>query len=136
MYATLFMAVLDPFQSTFTYVNAGHNPPAIVMATGGVRKWIDTTGPAVGIIPDGQFNCNQLDIASGELLFIYTDGVTEARSPDGELFTKKRLSSILDNPPASASAIVSQVEYAVRQHCEGKAQSDDITILAVYRSNN
>jgi len=134
MYATLFMAVLDPVQSTFTYVNAGHNPPAIVLATGGVRKWIDTTGPAVGIIPDGQFNCNQLDIASGELLFIYTDGVTEARSPDGELFTKKRLSSILDNSPVSASATVSQVEYAVRQHCEGKAQSDDITILAVYRS--
>lgn len=134
MYATLFMAVLDPVLSTFTYVNAGHNPPAIVMANGGVRKWIETTGPAVGIIPDGQFGCNKLYIAPGELLFIYTDGVTEARSPDGELFTKKRLSSILDNPPASASATVSQVECAVKHHCEGKAQSDDITMLVVQRT--
>lgn len=133
MYATLFMAVLDPVLSNITYVNAGHNPPAIVMSGGGVRKWIDTTGPAVGIIPDGQFGCNDLHIAPGEMLFIYTDGVTEARSPDGDLFTKKRLSSILDIPSDSASNTVLQVEHAVKLHCEGKAQSDDITMLAIQR---
>lgn len=133
MYATLFMAVLNPVTSTFAYVNAGHNPPAIVMANGGVSKWIDPSGPAVGIIPDGHFASNELTIGPGEMLFIYTDGVTEARSPDGELFTKKRLSAILDMPIISASETVLQVEHAVRQHCEGKAQSDDITMLAIQK---
>lgn len=133
MYATLFMGVLDPLKCTVTYVNAGHNPPAIVASVGGVRKWIDTTGPAVGIIPDGQFGINQINIAPGEVLFIYTDGVTEARSPDGELFTKNRLSTLLGVAPISASNTVSQVEMAVTQHCEGKDQSDDITMLVVRR---
>lgn len=133
MYATLFMGILDPERNVITYVNAGHNPPAIVNAKGGVRKWIETTGPAVGIIPDGQFTHAEVAFEPGEMLFCYTDGVTEARGPDGEFFTKARLNSVLLNPVASATEIIQNVETAVKGHCAGQPPYDDITMLAVRR---
>jgi len=135
MYATLFMGVLDPVASTVTFVNAGHNPPAVVNAYGGVRKWIEPTGPAVGIIPDAQFIKNEITLSPGEMLFTYTDGVTEARNLEGELFSKKRLSFILDTSFTDVSAAVKQVEQSVQEHCCGKAPSDDITMLAVRRKS-
>ena len=133
MYATLFMAILDPQENTVTYVNAGHNPPAIVSAQGGVRRWIETTGPAVGIIPDGQFTHNQIILEPGEMLFAYTDGVTEARSPQGDFLTKNKLSSILNIPAGSASEAVKNVELAITEHCAGSPPYDDITMLALRR---
>lgn len=133
MYATLFMAILDVPESTITYVNAGHNPPAIVGSNGNVRKWIETTGPAVGIIPDGQFTQNSVKLEPGEMLFAYTDGVTEARNNLGNLFTKKKLAEILGNIFHSAGEAVQQVEAAVQEHCEGKPPHDDITMLALRR---
>lgn len=134
MYATLFMAILDPKKNSIMYVNAGHNPPAVVKPDGGVRKWIDTTGPAVGIIPDGQFAFKELELAPGEMLFTYTDGVTEARSPDGTLFSKERLSKLLDPPSLSANELVQRVDDAVKEHGAGNPPYDDITMLALRRS--
>lgn len=133
MYATLFMAILDPRSNTITYINAGHNPPAVVNKNGGVRKWISTTGPAVGIIPDGQFIQSKIQLEPGEMLFCYTDGVTEARDPEGTLFSKNKLASILDSAFNSASDTVSHVESAVNDHCMGLAPHDDITMLALRR---
>lgn len=133
MYATLFMAVLDPSTNTITYINAGHNPPAIVNKDGGVRKWISTTGPAVGIIPDAQFVQSTIQLEPGETLFCYTDGVTEARDPEGTLFSKNKLASILDRAFNSASEAVHNVESAVNDHCKGLAPHDDITMLALRR---
>jgi len=135
MYATLFMGVLDPVNCTITYVNAGHNPPAVVNATGGARQWIDPTGPAVGIIPDAQFTRNEILLAPGEMLFTYTDGVTEARNLEGELFSKKRLSYILDSKFSDVSEAVKTVEHSVQVHSCGKPPTDDITMLAVRRKS-
>jgi sigma-B regulation protein RsbU (phosphoserine phosphatase) len=133
MYATLFMGILDPERNVITYVNAGHNPPAVVSAQGGVRKWIETTGPAVGIVPDGQFSHNEIALEPGEMLFCYTDGVTEARGPEGAFFTKNKLNSILQVPIGSATEAIKNVEEAVKEHCAGQPPYDDITMLAVRR---
>jgi serine phosphatase RsbU (regulator of sigma subunit)/DNA-binding LacI/PurR family transcriptional regulator len=133
MYATLFMAVLNLDDNTLTYVNAGHNPPAVFTADGQVKRWIDTTGPAVGIIPEGQFSQNTVQLDAGEMLFIYTDGVTEARNSAGALFTKKRLAEILSRPFSSANEAIESVETVIKDYCEGKPPHDDITMLAVRR---
>jgi phosphoserine phosphatase RsbU/P len=135
MYATLFMAVLDLETNKISYVNAGHNPPAIVNAGGGIRKWITPTGPAVGIIPDGQFDMGELQLEPGEMLFTYTDGVTEARDGVGTLFSKNKLAAILETPFLSATEAVKHVETAVSEHCEGLAPHDDITMLVMRRAN-
>jgi DNA-binding LacI/PurR family transcriptional regulator/serine phosphatase RsbU (regulator of sigma subunit) len=133
MYATCFMAQLDLERNRVTYVNAGHNPPAVITSEGYVRQWIEPTGPAVGIIPDGKFEMGEIALEPGELLFCYTDGITEARSPDGSLFSKQRLASILSQKIVSASDIVNQVDDAVKIHGAGKPPFDDITILALRR---
>ncbi len=133
MYATCFMAQLDIEKGLITYVNAGHNPPAVITADGDVRQWIEPTGPAVGIIPDGKFEMGEICLTPGETLFCYTDGITEARSPDGTLFSKKRLASILSQKIVSAQNIVNQVDDAVKIHGAGKPPFDDITILALRR---
>jgi DNA-binding LacI/PurR family transcriptional regulator/serine phosphatase RsbU (regulator of sigma subunit) len=135
MYATCFMAQLDIEKNRVTYVNAGHNPPALITRDGIVRQWIEPTGPAVGIIPDGKFDMGEIVLEPGELLFCYTDGITEARSPDGSLFSKQRLASILSQKIISASDIVNQVDEAVKQHGAGKPPFDDITILALRRKD-
>ncbi|NLE01395.1 MAG: serine/threonine-protein phosphatase, partial [Fibrobacter sp.] len=104
-------------------------------ATGGARQWIDPTGPAVGIIPDAQFTRNEILLAPGEMLFTYTDGVTEARNLEGELFSKKRLSYILDSKFSDVSEAVKTVEHSVQVHSCGKPPTDDITMLAVRRKS-
>jgi serine phosphatase RsbU (regulator of sigma subunit) len=77
----------------------------------------------------------EIVLEPGELLFCYTDGITEARSPDGALFSKQRLASILSQKIISASDIVNQVDEAVKQHGAGKPPFDDITILALRRKD-
>jgi serine phosphatase RsbU (regulator of sigma subunit) len=134
MYATLFMAVLDLETNKISYVNAGHNPPAIVNAHGGIRKWVSPTAPAVGIIPDGHFDQKELQLEPGEMLFTYTDGVTEARDSNGTLFSKNKLAAILETPFLSATDAVKHVETAVSEHCEGLAPHDDITMLVLRRA--
>jgi phosphoserine phosphatase RsbU/P len=131
MYATLFMAVLDPSESTVQYINAGHNPVALIAADGTILQWIDPTGPAVGIIPDAEFGRQTFTIAQNETMFLYTDGVTEARSAEGAFFSKKRLAALLGRPVTSAKELVSTIDKAVKEHSAGIAPFDDITMVAL-----
>lgn len=130
MYATLFMAMLDPVNYTVDYVNAGHNPPCIINS-GAIRQWIKTTGPAVGIIPEAEFGKVTFSLNEGEILFLYTDGITEARSPDGELFSKARLIEILNKKVATADELLNTVNTAVKIHTKDTLPFDDITMIAV-----
>ena len=132
MYATLFMAVLDPEGRTIQYVNSGHNPGALIASDGTIR-WVGTTGPAIGIIPEADFGKNRLDIGPDETLFLYTDGVTEARGTDGSLFSKLRLKNLLARPVDSAAALIQTIEKEVEHHTAGNPPFDDITMLALRR---
>lgn len=134
MYATLFMAVLDPHTSTVNYVNAGHNPPVVCTAAGDIRIRVKTTGPAVGIVPEADYGQNSLRLAPDETLFLYTDGVTEARDPEGAFFSKKRLMALLSEPAGSAAEMVSCIEQAVKAHSAGNPPFDDVTMLALRKS--
>jgi phosphoserine phosphatase RsbU/P len=130
MYATLFMALLDPVTNLVQYINAGHNPPGIV-AAGNIRQWIRTTGPAIGIIPEAEYKQMSTKVEPGEILFLYTDGITEARSPSGEFFSKTRLVSLLSTPTDSAAALVNRFNNAVKEHAAGIIPYDDITMVAL-----
>jgi phosphoserine phosphatase RsbU/P len=133
MYATLFMAVLDPASGAVRYVNAGHNPVALMAKSGELRMWLGTTGPAVGIIPEAEFASKTLEMTAGDLLFMYTDGVTEARSPAGELFSKARLLDLLSQPVTTGSELLTRIEDAVTAFTGGGAPFDDITMLVLRR---
>lgn len=135
MFATLFFAVLDPATGGVIYVNAGHNPPAII-GPNGIKGRLKPTGPAVGIMLDGPFQIGQAQLDPGELLFIFTDGVTDAKNSKGERFTEKRMLDLVAQPAQSAAGLLGGVDASVRLHIGGASQFDDITMLAVRRARS
>lgn len=131
-FATMFCGVLEPSTGLLTYVNGGHNPPALV-GRDGVKKRLDPTGPAVGMFPGVGFDLQQVIMEPGDTLLAFTDGVTEARGLSGEFFTEKRLLPLLKPPIASATALLDQIVASVRDHIGGADQYDDITMMAIQR---
>jgi sigma-B regulation protein RsbU (phosphoserine phosphatase) len=133
MFATLFLGVLDTTTGIVHYINAGHDAPFHVGASG-IKGRLTPTGPAVGIAADECYNLQTVTLEPGDLLFCYTDGVTEARSPNGEFFTEKRLLELVNQPVNSTTQILDLVEASVNTHSAGRSPYDDVTMLAVYRT--
>jgi len=111
-----------------TIVNAGHCPPMLVRANGRIEE-IDSTGPVVGIVPSSRWLSRIISLAPGDNLILYSDGVTEAASPDGEEFGTD---GILDALPTDSCprAVASAIHAAVSQHAGG-ARYDDLTLLVI-----
>lgn len=132
MFATMFFGVLDPATGLLTYINGGHESLFLVNSSG-IKQTLPATGPAVGMMPNVKFEIAQVEFEAGDLLIGYTDGVTEGKNPDGELFTLQRLRSLLEQPAQSASELITQVETELFAHINQATQFDDITMLAVQR---
>ncbi len=135
MFVTLFFGVINPETGVLAYINAGHDPLFIINSVD-AKQHLKTTGPAVGITPDSKFEIQQVQIEPGDMLIGYTDGVTEAVSPNGILFSRKQLLDVLEQPAASASELVKTIKKRVFSHMQNDAPSDDITMLALKRLNN
>ena len=82
---------------------------------------------------DMKFEIQQVQIEPGDILIGYTDGVIEALAPNGDFFTRKRLRSIIEQTPSSASDLVDRIKTNVSTHVNNAPPSDDITMLAVQR---
>jgi sigma-B regulation protein RsbU (phosphoserine phosphatase) len=132
MFATLFFGVINPLSGIMAYINAGHEP-VFVVDSSGVKKRLESTGPAVGMMLDMKFEIQQVQMEPADILIGYTDGVIEALAPNGDFFTRKRLVSILEQPPSSASDLVERIETSLSTHIHNAPPSDDITMLAVQR---
>jgi sigma-B regulation protein RsbU (phosphoserine phosphatase) len=135
MFATLFFGVLDPKNGKLVYINGGHEA-AFVIDQNGVRERLLHTGPAVGIFDEAKFECKEIQLQPGEILFAYTDGVIDARSPGQERFGKRRLSALLSQPPDSALELMQRVATRLFAHIGKAPQEDDITILTFQRKNS
>jgi len=133
MFATLFFGVLNPENGLLVYINGGHEPPFIV-SSAGVKQRLKPTGPAVGVVPHMTFKIQQVRLEPGDILLGYTDGVSEARSPVDELFTRKRLESLLEQPACSASDLLERIETNLFGHIDNAQQFDDITMIALHRA--
>jgi serine phosphatase RsbU (regulator of sigma subunit) len=134
MFATLFVGALDPASGTIAYVNGGHEPPRVVRNGGGVRTMLPPTGPAVGMLPEIPFTAHSMTLGLGECLLILTDGVTESRAHDGRLFGDDATDALLRVQASSAESLLDRVMASVAQHAGDTLASDDITLLAVRRS--
>jgi sigma-B regulation protein RsbU (phosphoserine phosphatase) len=132
MFATLFFGVLDPRTGKMAYVNGGHEPLLIVDQSG-VKKSLKSTGPVVGLMTEMEYQVKLVTIEPGDILLGFTDGVTEAMSPREELFGKKRIANLLENPPSTASALIEQIKLELFQHIDNAPQFDDITMIGVHR---
>ena len=134
MFATFFFAVIDPFTGSLTYVNGGHNPPAIIAPDGTIKARLKPTGTPVGMMPGVEYATRQEQLEPGDTLFTFTDGVTDARAPNGQRFNEERLLPLLNEPAASAAELCKRVERSLWAHIDTADQFDDITMLAVRRA--
>ncbi len=134
MFLTLFFGVFDPATGAIVYCNGGHCPPLIVGADGGIRQKLAITGPAVGIFADAEFGIEQAQLEPGETLFCFTDGVTDARDPQRQLFGEQRLEELLTEPAGNAEGLMNRFEIQLQSHIANAVQFDDITMLALHRS--
>ena len=132
MFVTLFFGVLDPVTGSLSYANGGH-PPPVIIGPNGIKTSLKLTGPAVGLIPGVNFEIGQAQLEPGDTLFCYTDGVTDARSPNKEFFGAKRLQQMLERADPTAATLLNRIELSVHAHIASAAQFDDITMLAVRR---
>lgn len=129
MFATAFIAVLEPETGVVTFVNAGHELP--VVASGSAIRRLPTTGPALGLMPGLEFRVEETLLQSGETLFIFTDGVSEAKGADG-FFGEERMLALCDAP--GAAQLLDRIEASVAAFVADAEPSDDVTMLAVRRA--
>ncbi|MDR2591418.1 MAG: SpoIIE family protein phosphatase [Chitinispirillales bacterium] len=135
MYATMFFALVDPKSGEVAYINAGHNPPALLQPDGKIAKWLPPTGPAVGvgIKDDLKYREEKLTLQPGEMLLLYTDGVIEAKNEKGEFLQQKRFAELIERPYSSLDDVVDRVKDALKEHCAGADPYDDVTMVGIYR---
>ncbi len=134
MFSAVFYGILDPESGGLIYINAGLEPP-LILHQGKVKARLQPTGLAVGMLPEVEYEIQQTQLDPGDTLLIYTDGVTGAKNPSGQAFGKQGLLDLLEKPDLSATALLSRIESALRAHLAEAAQLDDITTLAVRRSD-
>ncbi len=133
MFVTLFLAIVDIRTGRFRYCNAGHNPPYIVHPDGHLTCLNQRHGVVMGAMPGLAYQEDETSLEKEDSLFIFTDGVTEAMDPEGQLFEEARLESFLaDADLSTAQALTGSALQSVEKFAAEAEQSDDITIL-VYR---
>lgn len=130
MFATVFLASLEPYSGELVYVNAGHEP-ALTIAPDGSIEELRPTGPALGMLPDSPFRAVTRTLERGHTLLAFTDGLVEAHSPSGEVYGAKRLREVLlANRGRSASQLVHAVLDAAQTFGGHSDPHDDLTMLA------
>ena len=133
MFITLFYGVLDPETRIFTYANAGHNPPLLLRGSSPeVRTLADGRCIALGVIPEVTITRAELVLEHGDLIVMYTDGITEAFNPQDEEFGEERLTDYLQkhrNYPVQG--IIDGLIDEIRTFCGNRPQSDDITLVVM-----
>ena len=132
MFVTAFLGFFNIPSGKFTFVNAGHNPP-LVRKRGKSFEFLKTKPCFVlAWIEEAKYTEEQIVLEKGDVLFLYTDGVTEAMNNDKDLFSEQRLNDALDkNSDAAPKALLSAIKGEIDVFAEGAEQADDITMLAL-----
>lgn len=133
MFITLFFAMLAPQTGELEFCNAGHNAPYRINDEG-LQAIEGARGFILGIRPDVVYATGRLSLTPGECVFVFTDGVTEANDPRGEMFSEARLEAVLRGSYGrSSTQLLETVAARLRGFVDSAAASDDITMMAVRR---
>ncbi len=131
-FVTLFFALLDPDGRRLHYTNAGHNPP--ILLSDKQAQPLDVGGPVLSILASIPYQEAKLDLHSGDLLVIYSDGFSEAMNRRFEEFGEERLLEVVTaarDLELSPEEVIERSFEAVRQHSGGAPQTDDMTMVAL-----
>jgi serine phosphatase RsbU (regulator of sigma subunit)/pSer/pThr/pTyr-binding forkhead associated (FHA) protein len=134
-FISLVLCLLDAKTGEMAYCNAGHNPPVRIRHDGEVSL-LETGGTVLGILPELGYTASHVRLEPGDLLLLYSDGVTEAVSPDGEEYGQDRLvRTALEFAGQSARAVVEEINKSVESFTDGAPPIDDMTMLVVRRTS-
>jgi sigma-B regulation protein RsbU (phosphoserine phosphatase) len=132
MFLTVFCLILDTRTGETEYCSGGHNAPLYCPSSGGIRFLDQQPGPLIGFEEDFRCESKGVQLNRGDLLLLYTDGVTEAENARQEPFSEKRLGETVAGLRSGTLAqIIDGVRSDIAGHVQGHAQSDDITVLAL-----
>ncbi len=131
-FVTIFYGRLHGTSRTLEYASGGHNPPLLIRAGTGASSFLDQAGPIVGILPAAEFSNTVISLERGDILTLFTDGVTEQENERGEEFSVERLKAVvLSKQKEPASVAVSEIADAVSAYAGGQEQADDLTVVVV-----
>jgi serine phosphatase RsbU (regulator of sigma subunit) len=132
-FVTMFYARFDQSRRTLQYANGGHNPPLLIRSKAGRALELEAGGgPIVGILKDAQFSNTVIALDQGDILTLFTDGVTEQENETGDEFSIRRLEEVvMSKETESASALVGHITEAVSTFAGKQAQADDLTVVVV-----
>jgi serine phosphatase RsbU (regulator of sigma subunit) len=132
-FATAFLAVLDPETGDLVASNAGHNPALVVRADGSVEE-IEATGVPLGLVPEMRYDARRVQLEPGDLLAVYTDGITEARTATHDEYGVERLSEVLRaGRTLELVELVEAVRVDLETFVDGEPFADDRTLLLIRR---
>ncbi|MEM8996095.1 MAG: GAF domain-containing SpoIIE family protein phosphatase [Acidobacteriota bacterium] len=132
-FITLLLGTLDTTRSRLDYLNAGHNPGILLRADGEVVE-LGSSGLPVGLVPSATYGAAALEINTGDLVCLYSDGITECESTDDEEFGLERLVDLMrdlfDRP---LTEILATIDKTMVEWADGQAQGDDQTVVLLRR---
>lgn len=130
-FVTAFFGKLDPQTRMLHYASAGHNPPLLYRRSMKQIAWLKPTGAAIGLIDDYRIQLECVQLMEGDILLLYTDGVTEALDPQGqEQFGYERLAEVVQqNDRLPANELAQKIRRALSEFTKGSVPADDITLV-------
>jgi serine phosphatase RsbU (regulator of sigma subunit) len=133
-FISLVLVVVDPRSHQITIANAGHLPPLLRHRNGNIQTvGLAESGMPLGVIPDQTFRETEIRLEPGELLTLYTDGITEAMNPYNEIYGRARLGDFLSKGPADVDELVPGIVADVEKFCDGRPQRDDLCLVCLQR---
>ena len=134
-FATFVLALLEPAENRVTVVNAGHMPPLLRLAAGSVKELApEIAGLPLGVAEGIPYESAEVTLAPGEMITLFTDGISEALNPANDLYTLERLQQQLGLEADGAAALGRRILDDVKRHAAGRAQSDDMCLVVFGRN--
>jgi sigma-B regulation protein RsbU (phosphoserine phosphatase) len=132
-FITLFCGIFTPLSGELRYVSAGHTPPLVIKSSGATERLADG-GIALGMFTQSAYATGRTLLEPGDVLAVYSDGITEAENRDGKPFDERGLEAALPRTPSASMADLAQgVFRAVEGHAGDVRLADDLTILLLRR---
>jgi sigma-B regulation protein RsbU (phosphoserine phosphatase) len=134
-FVTAFYGILDASNSTLSYSNAGHNPPLLIKANGETR-FIESGEQPLGMFQGTRYHEYHVMFEPGDVFFLYTDGATEAESPEGEEFGRDRLvEAVKESRDKPAREMIATIQMAVLEWTANAGANDDVTFFIIKALN-
>jgi len=132
LFVTLFYAIVDAQKRILRYVSAGHNPPILYKKATGDVQFLEADGIALGVLDDIELEEKEVALDEGDVIVLYTDGVTESINPRNEEFGEERLVQLIKEQHAlPANELMKKIEDVVMAFTEDEPQFDDFTLMIV-----